>query len=308
MQLAEYARQMRAEEVERLGSQRLNYLYKRNCAITGPRLHCKREVDGTVELYALPCKSWSCETCSRLLRGRLIEAVRQAIGQHGLDLFMTFTLRKQGNGDTRGEVKQISNAWRSFTRQFKREYGQSLVYLRFLEIKDGWPHYHVLTKGLPHRWAKDTWCHYTGAFEVDSEPIGDVSGVADYATKFVHYNARRYGKIVKRWYGASAGVDLKIRDNVAGEDAGWKVVRGALTEAFCRFEGAEVVAWDQAGRPKRAIVKTTESKITSGTGDTIMPCPAEQSGAGHPHERVCPGAGATGETGRREGGAYVSGV
>ena len=308
MALADYARQRHAEEIARVGSRRFNYLIKRNCATAGSKLHCKREVGGVVELVALPCKSWSCEHCSRLLRGRLMEVVQQAIGLHSLALFMTFTLRKRGTCDTRAEVKRVSKAWRAFTRRYKRKFGKQLVYVRFLEISNGSPHYHVLTKDLPLRWSKDTWHHFTGAHQVDCEPIGDAAGVAGYVTKFIHINSRRYGRVVRRWYGASAGIDIKIRDNAAGGEAGWQVVHGALTEASCRFEGAEIVARDHAGRPKRAVIKTTESKITSGTGDTIMPCDAEQSVAAHPHGSVCPGADAAGDTGRREGGAYVPGV
>ena len=255
VKIAEYARLRHAEEVGRIGEKRLNYLKKRNCAITGPQLHCRREVDGTVELYALLCKSWSCATCSRLLRDRLMVVVQQAIGQHGLGQFVTFTLPKQGNCDTPAQVKRISKAWSSFTRQYKREYGKPLVFVRFLEIKDSWPHYHVLTKGLPNRWAKDTWHHFTGAHQVDEVPIDDALGAADYVTKDINNNARRYGRVVKRWYGGSAGIDLKIRDNIGGTDAGWQVVQGPLTDAGCQVEGAEVVARDRAGRPRRAIIR-----------------------------------------------------
>lgn len=274
------------------------YIYKPNCAALGPRNHAERvNDDGSIDLFALPCKSWRCSECAEtLLLPRLRGDIETAIILQGLNLHVIFTLCRAGQPGTRDLSALIMLSWRKLTAKYKRHYKKALSYVWIREVKDGWPHLHVLTSGVDERWLKDSWHHLTGAHQVKVVPVTDPSTMAGYVTKQIHANALIYAKSTGRWWGKSAGLNIRCRPQARAAAPGkgkCKFVRQPLDRAECERLGARIYHTDRLARPLVAVVdpKPLLNSYPSSHAGILPGAPDGQQRSECPSPRTEPGPG-----------------
>ncbi len=236
----------------------LDYLYNtRNCANGNSRMHIRRlNADGTEDAIAMPCRSWSCPSCSRQMRDTLMAGLVQNIEGGIFTTFVTLTLPLTYATSPKSACLKSANAFHKLCRNFSRASGKPLQYAWFREIKDRMVHLHLLTGDIDNRVfnIKREWHRLTGAQQVKILPIDRTPEyLARYVIKSIAKQSRQYGKTLGRWWGSSNGLGIRCRPQRGNSD-GWKPYQGNLDLEHIRRRGAVNVRTNMEGNVTRATL------------------------------------------------------
>lgn len=166
-----------------------------------------KEDRATFTVGTLRCRSWGCDHCAPVRRGLLIKQARK-----GRPIAMaTFTLPPLP-GETPDEMARrlswmCSRWWEALRKKFPmRQYETLRV---FEAHKSGYPHLHVLWRGLAIDldWCNDTWVRLGGASNgVKLEWLRSKRDAAAYVAKYIGKAPHRYPGTQR--YRASRGYEL----------------------------------------------------------------------------------------------------
>lgn len=104
-------------------------------------------------VWRVPCKSWSCPTCSSKKANHLSHRASQYFKGHHLR-FWTLTIKPQG--DIPEALSHINKAWNRLRLKITRKYGK-VKYFKVLEAQNStnMPHFHVLVdKFISWHWMR----------------------------------------------------------------------------------------------------------------------------------------------------------
>ena len=290
---------------------------KHNCANYGAQAHLRRyNKDGSIDVIALPCWRWTCTACANnILTPRMGNEIVRILSSHGLDQWVSLTLRHDTAPDPAHYAKELLAAWRKLTRQYKRDHGAALPYLWVKEIENDWPHLHVFTHGVRKKWLKKWWHRFTGAQQVRLTPITRTpEKLASYAIKNIPGNARAYGTSCNHWWGTSAGIHLKLRPKSEAPKGEWEHHVGPIDLRDYPKDRCEIIRTDRVARPTALRVKPrnkglatqhsamspqgspcADSPHTRRAATNVVSRPSEARRTAHAVEAVGGGAHATAE-------------
>lgn len=172
-----------------------------------------------VVIRRLRCKMWTCPSCSRMMKARLVDGIMSAVEQNQLRVFWTLTmkpalilawgLQQFGRPIVRRTGKKkvypgnprpvavwevldldavwtyVSLVWDRFLKRLRRELSKSGREPRFIWVKElhasGIPHLHLLMPDgeVSERWAKAAWTAVGGGSQVRLKTLRSQDGQDD---------------------------------------------------------------------------------------------------------------------------------
>ena len=243
-------------------AQRLDYYKQSNCAEHATGRYAQTvNPDGSKTLIYLPCKKWSCTHCAyEVLYPRLSVALYHAIREHDLNQWITLTIpHDKQRPDPARYSRKVSKVWTAIRNAYAKKFKTPLVYFWVREIKDGWPHLHVITKDINKKWLKKQWHKRTGGQQVHIQPItGAAPRLVDYALKDIHNGAAQYGNSCGRWWGASRDLGIHLHPKPVEDDGRvWQCVQGTLADIV--GDNHQVIRTDRVGRPTEILINERRS-------------------------------------------------
>lgn len=191
-----------------------------------------REAGHVLEIVALPCRCWGCESCVHLNKRRLQQLARDGRP----DTFVTLTLPDDDSRSHDEQARQLVDALKRLVDWAQQEAmrdlgrrrqprvpeprdgwprdrqgrvprqvrlpGAKLAFLAVLEDhKSGKPHLHLIARShwIAVEWLREAWRELTGAHRVQIGRPRSIGGIAFYVSKYLSKAPRKYPGCKRYW-------------------------------------------------------------------------------------------------------------
>jgi hypothetical protein len=179
-------------------------------------------IDG--EASPIRCKRWSCETCAKLNRARVV-AIAMAAKPRAM---LTLTVSSEHYETPDEAALALKRGLRLLRLRLSRH--EKLENFEFLAVfeehESGYPHLHLLIRGkfIPWNKLRDWWEEITGSTHVHIRKIDSVGKAAFYAAKYIGKALHAFANC-KRWWRSHAYsahvADTYVPDWSLGKPTRW---------------------------------------------------------------------------------------
>ncbi len=153
----------------------------------------------TATVQPLRCRCWTCEECAPIRKRQLMA---QAHSGHP-NTFLTLTVNPRRGRDHHDRARSLAHAWRKLRQRAMRKYNlDALPFLAVFEkTKAGEPHLHILMRSqwLSQKWLSAQMRELIGAPIVDIRRVHGASKVADYVSKYIGKDPKRFVGTKRYW-------------------------------------------------------------------------------------------------------------
>lgn len=186
---------------------------------------------GSKVVIPLSCRSWSCTSCAKRNRQKLMTRLKDVPAT----TLLTLTCNPKRHPDVNEAFKRTSLAVNQLFKRIRRRWPHARVeYLLVWErTKKGWPHAHLLLQApyIPQTWLSNVWDELTGAPIVDIRAITGQAQIVSYIAKYLSKDPqapdgmKRY-RCSRLFFGQKVAVAPGKTDDVTH----WRVVHATAAE------------------------------------------------------------------------------
>lgn len=161
---------------------------------------------------AIRCKRWSCPTCAKINKARVIALAKRGRPR----ALLTLTVRSSDYADPDEAAEALKEGLRLLRLRLKRH--ARLENFEFLAVfeqhESGYPHLHLLIRGkfIPWQWLRRVWEEMTGAYMVDIRKIDTIGQAAMYCAKYITKELAVF-EGCKRWWRSHGYKDVTGEDD-----------------------------------------------------------------------------------------------
>lgn len=174
------------------------------------------------EAIPVRCKCWSCPTCAKINKRKVILA-----GISGAPrALLTLTVNRKHYSSPEDAAHALKRGLRNLRLDLKRHPKlENFEYLAvFEEHESGYPHMHLLITGkfIPWHYLRKTWERITGSIHIHIRKIRNSSQAANYTAKYISKSLAAF-EGCKRWWrshGYPRPVDERPDDQERAKDWG----------------------------------------------------------------------------------------
>lgn len=156
-------------------------------------------IEGRATAHPLKCRCWTCANCYDWRRKALISDAKAGRPT----TMITLTSNPKWGKSPTYRAQQLVVAWRVLIRELRRrpEHSKTQYLVVMEKTKKGEPHLHILLRGpfVPQKWLSRRMAMLMRAPIVDIRRVNRSKGVAEYVTKYIGKDPKRYEGCKRYW-------------------------------------------------------------------------------------------------------------